>query len=83
MDEGYINLAGEIVRGQLKRYHAALNKYSREHNDSRRIGILRQITSIEHELSTRYYDVLTLGKIDFEEYIKYKHEQYGIKENVR
>lgn len=81
MDEGYIQLAGEIVRGQLKQYHVALNKYSVLHNDRRRIGILRQITSIEHELLTRYYDVLTLGKIDFEEYIKYKHEQYGIKEN--
>lgn len=80
MDEGYIQLAGEIVRGQLKQYHAALNKYSRE---SRRTGILRQITSIEHELLTHYYDVLTLGKIDFEEYIKCKHEQYGIKENVQ
>lgn len=79
MDEGYIELAGEIVRGQLKQYHAALNKYSCE---SRRSAALYQIKSIEHELLTRYYDVLTFGKIDFEEYIKCKHEQYGIKENI-
>lgn len=79
MDEGYIQLAGEIVRGQLKQYHAVLNKYSCE---SRRIGALQQIKSIERELLTYYYEVLTLSKIDFEEYIKCKHEQYGIKENV-
>lgn len=79
MDEGYIQLAGEIVRGQLKQYHAALNKYSCK---SRRIGALQQIKSIERELLTHYYEVLTLSKIDFEEYIKCKHEQYGIKENV-
>lgn len=79
MDEGYIQLAGEIVRGQLKQYHAVLNKYSRE---SRRIGALQQIKSIERELLTYYYEVLTLSKIDFEEYIKCKHEQYCIKENT-
>lgn len=80
MDEGYIQLAGEIVGGQLRQYEFALEKYSHEMNESRRSAAMHQIKVIEHELLTRYYNVLTLSKIDFEEYIKCKHKKYGIKE---
>ena len=72
IDDGYILLASAIVQGQMKSYCIALEKYD---------GCpeaMYQIKTLEREICTPYYAILTLNAIDLKQYCKDMRKKYDV-----
>lgn len=83
VDDGYLLLAGGIVKRELDYYNNLLCKYSKYPTERKKLKI--QIQNIEKNICANYFYILTMGAIDFPEYIKYLHKKYEIswEENVK
>lgn len=66
-DEGYIQLAEHIIR--LKRI---------DYESSLRSKNLARIRAIERDLRSQFYYDITMGKVDFEEYIAEMRRKYRV-----
>lgn len=80
MIEGYIKLAAAILRNQAAVYEEALKKWSKT---KEWILIDNRVESIERELLTEYYAILTLYEIDMLDYINTQRHKYGLPEREK
>lgn len=76
VDDGYLLLAGMVVRRELDYYKDLLQKCRKRPEQQK--GLRETIQGIERNLCTDYYHYLTLGAVDFPAYLECLHEKYEI-----
>lgn len=76
IEDGYLLLAGKIVKRELESYNNLLRKYSKYPEE--RKGLKHQIQNMENNICSNYFWTLTMGAIDFPNYIEHLHKKYGI-----
>lgn len=72
IDDAYIYLACAIIASEIEDYHISLQNYDSSPES------FRKIQRLEQELCTPYYEVLTMGVIDLEQYCKGMRKRYKI-----
>lgn len=73
-DEGCVRLVENILRGQMDRYRAALERYSRTGDKKD----LAQFRAIERDLLSPHYEALTMHSVDMLGVCNTMREKVGI-----
>ena len=72
IEDAYVRLASKIVREQMKSYRRVLEKYDGSPE------AMYQIKTLEREICTPYYAILTLNAIDLKQYCKDMRKKYDV-----